>query len=190
MPYKLSALSVMDELAEEVEEVGSMNTVVRVEGGKLRGRNTDVDGIREALLATLGEEERARETPWGEGRSAFISTFFLFLLTSLFLHLLSLDCAFPWLYSPKHKQLFSPAVGGGGTTRAAIFALSQMHLSPIYLLNRDADETAAIISTPAFQKYDLRPLDDEVLAAWTDEDAKKVRRSSWFPSRPRFLHGR
>jgi hypothetical protein len=74
MPYKLSALALMDSLAEEVQEVGSMNTVVRTEAG-LEGRNTDVDGIREALLSTLSEEERERREPWGEGRSAFISAF-------------------------------------------------------------------------------------------------------------------
>ncbi|GAA5852011.1 hypothetical protein JCM8547_000126 [Rhodosporidiobolus lusitaniae] len=137
MPYKTAVLPFMDELGSEVQEIGAMNTVVRGEGGRLVGRNTDVDGIREALLSTRGEEERGREKPFGAGRSAFI-------------------------------------IGGGGTTRAAIYALSQLSLSPIYLLNRDASETASIISTPAFAKYDLRPLDDDVLASWTEEDTKNV----------------
>lgn len=49
-------------------------------------------------------------------------------------------------------------IGGGGTTRAAVYALSQLGLSPIYLLNRDEGETADIIAS--FPQYDLRPLSD------------------------------
>ncbi|GAA6030607.1 hypothetical protein JCM8097_006233 [Rhodosporidiobolus ruineniae] len=135
MPHKVAALAEMDELAPEVEEVGSMNTVVVLEGGRLLGRNTDTEGIKRALLATLPEEERAKEKPFGEGRSAII-------------------------------------IGGGGTTRAAIYALSSMGLSPLFLINRDSTETQSIISTPSFAKYDLRALDSE--DKWTDEEAKKV----------------
>jgi quinate dehydrogenase len=76
---------------------------------------------------------------------------------------------------PELNSLLPLTVGGGGTTRAAIFALSQMNLSPLYLLNRDADETAAIIATPSFAKYDLRRLDDAVLAAWGEGEWEKVR---------------
>ncbi|GAA6015950.1 hypothetical protein JCM10207_006817 [Rhodosporidiobolus poonsookiae] len=137
MPHKVAALSTMDVLAPEVDEVGSMNTVVVQEDGRLLGRNTDTEGIRMALLSTLGEEERRREAPFGEGRSAII-------------------------------------IGGGGTTRAAIYALSSLRLSPLYLINRDASETASIIATPAFAKYDLRALDDAALASWTEEDFGKV----------------
>ncbi|GAA5865338.1 hypothetical protein JCM8547_005059 [Rhodosporidiobolus lusitaniae] len=137
MPHKIEALSLVHELAEEVKEVGSLNTIVRLEEGRLKGRNTDVDGIREALLSTLPEEKRREKAPWGEGRSAFV-------------------------------------IGGGGTTRAAISALSQLSLSPIYLLNRDRLETASIISSPSFATYDLRPLDDAVLDSWTEDDARKI----------------
>lgn len=56
-------------------------------------------------------------------------------------------------------------VGGGGTTRAAVYALSQLGLAPLYLVNRDAGEVAAIVA--AFPQYDVRPLpstEDEVAA--------------------------
>ncbi|BGP52306.1 hypothetical protein JCM10450v2_008277 [Rhodotorula kratochvilovae] len=144
MPHKVAALSYMDTLAPEVLEVGSMNTIVvtgfvEEEGGarrpRLEGRNTDVEGIRRALLHSLPEEEREEERPFGEGRSAII-------------------------------------IGGGGTTRAAVYALSALGLSPLYLINRDPTETASIIATPAFAKYDLRALERE--EQWTEEEAARV----------------
>ncbi|BGP20924.1 hypothetical protein JCM10213_000574 [Rhodosporidiobolus nylandii] len=137
MPHKLAVLEYMQELGPEVREIGSMNTIVVREDGKLEGRNTDTEGIRQALLETLPEERRGVEKPFGERRSAII-------------------------------------IGGGGTTRAAVYALSQMRLSPLYLLNRDPSETAQIISSPAFAKYDLRALDDDVLGSWTEEDVENV----------------
>ncbi|KAH8920726.1 hypothetical protein BT69DRAFT_1265238 [Atractiella rhizophila] len=47
-------------------------------------------------------------------------------------------------------------VGGGGTARAAVYALSQLNLSPIYLINRDDSEIEALIKQ--FPQFDLRPL--------------------------------
>lgn len=69
---------------------------------------------------------------------------------------------------PPQQQLARPfgegragfIIGGGGTTRAAVYALSQLGLSPIYLLNRDPDETEDIIGS--FPQYDLRPLPSNI----------------------------
>lgn len=61
-------------------------------------------------------------------------------------------------------------IGGGGTTRAAVYALSRMSISPIYLINRDAGETAEIIAQ--FPQYDLRPLTS--VEEWTNELADSV----------------
>ncbi|KWU42746.1 hypothetical protein RHOSPDRAFT_35694 [Rhodotorula sp. JG-1b] len=143
MPHKVEALRYMDSLGDEVNEIGSMNTIVvtghveenGVRRPRLEGRNTDTEGIRRALLATLAEEMRSRARPFGEGKSAFI-------------------------------------IGGGGTTRAAIHALSNMGLSPIWLVNRDPTETASIIASPPFAKYDLRPL--ERIEQWDEEEAERV----------------
>lgn len=47
-------------------------------------------------------------------------------------------------------------VGGGGAARAAVYALSRLALSPIYIINRDMNETNALVSH--FTALDLRPL--------------------------------
>lgn len=47
-----------------------------------------------------------------------------------------------------------------------------MGLSPLWLINRDPKETAAIIATPSFAKYDLRVLENEY--QWTDDEAERV----------------
>lgn len=81
MPHKVEALPYMDSLGDEVNEIGSMNTIVvtghveenGVRRPRLEGRNTDTEGIRRALLSTLAEEMRNRAQPFGEGKSAFIS---------------------------------------------------------------------------------------------------------------------
>lgn len=86
MPHKVEALRYMDSLGDEVNEIGSMNTIVvtghvdenGVRRPRLEGRNTDTEGIRRALLATLAEEMRSRPRPFGEGKSAFISAALLF----------------------------------------------------------------------------------------------------------------
>ena len=169
MPHKVAALSFMDDLSPEVLEIGSMNTVVvtgtvkEADGSRrarLEGRNTDVDGIRCALVSSLPEDERTRSEPFGEGRSAIISA-----------SRPSLDLA---LERERELILLSCllAVGGGGTTRAAVYALSSLGLSPLYLINRDPTETAAIISTPAFARYDLRALERD--EDWTEDEAERV----------------
>ncbi|GAA5947864.1 hypothetical protein JCM3765_001117 [Sporobolomyces pararoseus] len=146
MPHKLDALPLMDSLGPEVKEIGSMNTIVVLrsgEGGgiKLEGRNTDVLGIRNALLSTLPASKREEEHPWSA-----IET------------------------KPGGKRTSASAVviGGGGTTRAAIYALSKMNLSPLYLINRDSQETQSIIKS--FPQYRLIPLENE--GDWTEEEAE------------------
>lgn len=63
-------------------------------------------------------------------------------------------------------------IGGGGTTRAAVYALSQLGLSPIYILNRDPVEVADIIA--AFPQYDLRPLTAPVIPTIAESIAAGV----------------
>ncbi|GAA5915169.1 uncharacterized protein JCM6883_001754 [Sporobolomyces salmoneus] len=62
-------------------------------------------------------------------------------------------------------------IGGGGATRAAIYALSKMNLSPIYILNRDPLETRAMIDS--FPQYQLVALEDE--EQWNEEEAEKCK---------------
>jgi shikimate 5-dehydrogenase len=144
MPHKLDVLSQMDQLGpevDEVDEIGSMNTIVvlRQEGGgtKLEGRNTDVLGIRNALLSTIPLPERESAPP-------------------------------PWCRLGAETPSSAVVIGGGGTTRAAIYALSKMALSPIYLINRDPVETQAMIAS--FPQYNLVALEDE--KEWNEEKAE------------------
>ncbi|KAK4047287.1 hypothetical protein OIO90_006248 [Microbotryomycetes sp. JL221] len=52
-------------------------------------------------------------------------------------------------------------IGGGGTTRAAIYALSQLGIDKIFLINRDPEETRAIIkSFPGYNLSALNSVDD------------------------------
>lgn len=174
MPHKVDALQYMDSVGAEVEEIGSMNTIIVTghveENGqrraRLEGRNTDTEGIRRALLSTLAEEVRNRTRPFGDRKSAFISTSDLSRTTTEAAH----------TQRARARSLadirLEPTVGGGGTTRAAIHALSTLGLSPIYLINRDPTETASIVASPPFAKYDLRPL--ERIEQWTDEAAESV----------------
>lgn len=69
---------------------------------------------------------------------------------------------FPTPFPPGTPLKFAPGVaaalmiGGGGATRAAIYALHSIGFSPIFLVNRDEEETAAIVAQ--FSEYDLRAL--------------------------------
>lgn len=49
VPHKVAAASLLDELDETAAALGAVNTIV-VEGGRLRGFNTDVAGFRRALV--------------------------------------------------------------------------------------------------------------------------------------------
>lgn len=50
-------------------------------------------------------------------------------------------------------------IGSGATTRSAVYALDQLNLSPIYLINRDYEETLGVLGQ--FAHLDLRPILDE-----------------------------
>ncbi|KAI5474708.1 hypothetical protein MNV49_002553 [Pseudohyphozyma bogoriensis] len=64
-------------------------------------------------------------------------------------------------------------IGGGGTTRAAVYALTNLGLSPIFILNRDPLETAEIIKQyPKEKGYDLRAL--KGVEEWGEEEMEKV----------------
>ncbi|GAA5993427.1 hypothetical protein JCM10908_002184 [Rhodotorula pacifica] len=143
MPHKLEALRYMDSLGDEVKEIGSMNTIV-----------------------VAGEvEENGRRRPRLEGRNTDTEGIRRALLSTLAEETRSQARPFG-----EGKSAF--IIGGGGATRAAIHALSQMDLSPIWLINRDPTETATIIASPGFAKYDLRPLGR--LDQWTEEEAARI----------------
>ncbi len=45
IPYKQTVMPMLDELAPEAQEIGAVNTIVRLPDGRLRGHNTDYDGF-------------------------------------------------------------------------------------------------------------------------------------------------
>lgn len=51
IPYKQAIVSYLDTLTPEAEAIGAVNTVVREEGGRLRGDNTDAAGFLHGLDA-------------------------------------------------------------------------------------------------------------------------------------------
>ncbi len=52
IPYKVQVIPYLDEIEEEAEKVGAVNTI-RFENGKLKGYNTDIYGFEHSLLDLL-----------------------------------------------------------------------------------------------------------------------------------------
>ena len=60
MPHKQAAIALLDVVDPLAARIGAVNTVVRGEGGKLTGYNTDVAGFLEPLEPYLGETHLVR----------------------------------------------------------------------------------------------------------------------------------
>ncbi|ORY56202.1 hypothetical protein BCR35DRAFT_355663 [Leucosporidium creatinivorum] len=138
MPLKIQAMTAVDELTPQAHAIGSVNTTY-FRSSSPSGSPTHVG----TNLDTLA-----------------VSNVLLSTLTAL-----------PTPFPPNTPLAFAPGkasalmIGGGGATRAAIYAMHAIGLSPIYLVNRDAGETAAIVAQ--FGEWDLRPLE-------TVEEAKEA----------------
>ncbi|KAK1146550.1 3-dehydroquinate dehydratase (3-dehydroquinase) [Aspergillus melleus] len=108
IPLKLDIMPLLDEVAQEAEIIGAVNTIVPVSQGtdapaRLVGYNTDWQGM-----------------------------------------ILSLRNAGVYGASGDASAV---VVGGGGTARAAIFALHSMGYSPIYVVGRSAGKLESMVST-------------------------------------------
>ncbi|KAI9368441.1 EPSP synthase-domain-containing protein [Aspergillus egyptiacus] len=108
IPLKLDIMPLLDEVAEEAEIIGAVNTIIPVPAGKdkparLVGRNTDWQGM-----------------------------------------ILSLRNAGVFGSNGQQSAL---VVGGGGTARAAIYALHNMDYSPIYIVGRTPAKLESMVST-------------------------------------------
>ncbi|KAJ5091466.1 hypothetical protein NUU61_006336 [Penicillium alfredii] len=119
IPLKLDIMPLLDEVAQEAEIIGAVNTIVPVEHGdkpaRLVGYNTDWQGMVQCLRNA------------GIYGSAGIES--------------------------------AVVVGGGGTARAAIFALHHMGFSPIYVVGRSASKLEGMVSTfPT--NYNIRVVDN------------------------------
>ncbi|KAJ5224899.1 uncharacterized protein N7469_008402 [Penicillium citrinum] len=119
IPLKLDIMPLLDEIAQEAEIIGAVNTIVPVANGdkpRLVGYNTDWQGMVHSLR--------------NEG-----------------------------VYGSNGTES-AVVVGGGGTARAAIFALHHMGFSPIYVVGRTASKLEGMVSTfPT--NYNIRVVDNQ-----------------------------
>jgi pentafunctional AROM polypeptide len=131
IPLKLDVMPLLDEIAEEAQIIGAVNTIIPLDQeqtssskgeaatSKLLGRNTDYLGMVDCLRSS----------------GAFGGTSSGVVASAL-------------------------VVGGGGTARAAIYALHSMGYAPIYLLGRQVAKVQSMVGTfPT--GYDIRVLDAE-----------------------------
>ncbi|KAJ6465167.1 hypothetical protein C8R47DRAFT_49626 [Mycena vitilis] len=126
MPIKTAIIPFLDELSPESQITNACNTIVKVptaNGGiKLVGQNTDILGVRNALLSALREQHPSPPLPIPSDASA--------------------------AYAPQtagSSALAGLVIGGGATTRSAAHALTLLGLAPIFLINRDEDEVRAVM---------------------------------------------
>ncbi len=60
IPHKQTIIPFLDELDELAEKMGAVNTVVRLQDGKLKGYNTDGSGFVHSLEEAVGNEHKKR----------------------------------------------------------------------------------------------------------------------------------
>ncbi|KAF7345465.1 Pentafunctional arom polypeptide [Mycena venus] len=120
MPNKTAIIPFLDELSPESRITNACNTIVKIPtangGVKLVGQNTDILGVRNALLSALKEQHPNRPIPT-DASAAY----------------------------PSHGSFAGLVIGGGATTRSAAHALTLLGLAPIFLINRDVDEVRAVM---------------------------------------------
>ncbi|KAJ7663928.1 hypothetical protein DFH06DRAFT_1128290 [Mycena polygramma] len=126
MPIKTAIIPFLDELSPESQITNACNTIVKVptaDGGiKLVGQNTDILGVRNALLSALREQHPSPPSP------------------------IPSDASAAYAPQPSGSSPFAGLViGGGATTRSAAHALTLLGLAPIFLINRDEDEVRAVM---------------------------------------------
>ncbi|KAJ7302987.1 hypothetical protein DFH08DRAFT_1089540 [Mycena albidolilacea] len=126
MPIKTAIIPFLDELSPESRVTNACNTIVKVPtpggGFKLVGQNTDILGVRNALLSALKAQHSSRPTPIPSDASA----------------------VYP-LQPASSGSFAGLVIGGGATTRSAAHALTLLGLAPIFLINRDVDEVRAVM---------------------------------------------
>ncbi|KAF8157113.1 hypothetical protein B0H34DRAFT_487264 [Crassisporium funariophilum] len=122
MPLKQAMLSHLDEISAECESTGACNTIVKV---------PTPSGFK--LVGQNTDILGVRNT----------------LLRALRLQFPALEIPTEGSYYPSVRGA-GLVIGGGATTRSAIYALSLLGLSPVFLINRDDKEIEGIyLSFPA-----------------------------------------
>ena len=70
IPYKKAVIPFCTELSDEARRCGSVNTLLRLPGGGLRGENTDADGFRYLLRALSSDPAEKKAVIFGSGGAA------------------------------------------------------------------------------------------------------------------------
>jgi shikimate 5-dehydrogenase len=126
MPIKTAIIPYLDELTPEASRTGAVNTIVKVPiqkqtpsslSHKLIGTNTDILGVKNALLRGLRSQYPLLP------KSKVIS---------------------PHARYGKSVRGAGVVIGGGATTRSAAHALWMMGLESVFLVNRDVGEVEAV----------------------------------------------
>jgi len=138
MPLKTEILQHLDELTPAARATGACNTIVKVKRDdgtyKLVGTNTDVLG---GFSTCLKRFRVCDLYPFPGVRNALLRT---------------LRAQHP-SYAFRGNQRFPSGaasalvIGGGATTRSAVYALSTLGLNPIFLVNRDEEEVRSVIES-------------------------------------------
>ncbi|CEH17296.1 pentafunctional arom polypeptide [Ceraceosorus bombacis] len=167
MPLKVAVAAqlgkehILDELDAIAQATGTVNTIVvypsqsgstRLEDRRMVGTNTDYLGIRHAILRNVATQHGLDPS---------------FYMRASATYQFPLDGRREGL---KHSALI---IGSGGTCRSAVWAAHRLGLSPLYLLNRDAPETADVVQyfDQRGMNLDLRPLRSE--QAWQEEALRR-----------------
>ncbi|KAF2753356.1 Shikimate dehydrogenase [Pseudovirgaria hyperparasitica] len=137
MPMKQLLIPHVDDLGPEVAVIGALNTIVPVttrdaagkSSTRLVGRNTDWQGMTH-VLRSAGVRARRRMDSSGSTGSARGS-----------------------------KGDSALVIGGGGTARAAVYALHDMGFAPVYLVGRTQAKLRELVSVFPTE-YDVRVVAD------------------------------
>ncbi|KZV83795.1 NAD(P)-binding protein [Exidia glandulosa HHB12029] len=149
--HQLGPEHALDELNDVARAIGSVNTIVVVRNGETRrniGTNTDFIGVLHAILRASAVQQ-------------------------------SLSVGF-YLGHPSPPRFVDSiygipcsafVIGAGGACRSAILALHKLGLSPIYLLNRLAEETQEVVAH--FEGVvDVKPL--RTMLQWAQQSNARV----------------
>lgn len=153
MPLKVAVAKNLgpDYILDDLDDIGratmTVNTIVvlpgedgctSVESRRMIGTNTDCLGIRHALLRDIAVQNGCAPGDYiGHSQSEG-----------------------PYVFPLANTSLPHSAfiIGGGGTCRSAVWALHNLGLSPLYLLNRDESETQEVVEHFKPLGIDLRPI--------------------------------
>ena len=131
IPLKLDIMPYLDAVSPDAHLIGAVNTII-------------ADPTIPSSKNETGHHLTGRNTDW-QGMKRV---------------LLNAGAAQPSTHSHSHSQnqLAGLVIGGGGTARAAIYALHAMGHSPIYVLGRSKTKLQTLVSSFPKDEFDLRIL--------------------------------